>query len=184
MLGNIVAGTFSAGVAPSTNSYESIATVTVGSGGQSTITFSSIPSTYKHLQIRAIAKSAGAFTQGRVKVNSDTSSVYTLHQLTGNGSTATSNGYANEAGPVTIPIRMPDTANIFGVIVMDILDYQNTSKFKTIRTLGGADLNGSGSMILSSNLFRSTSAISQLDFDGNGENFAQYSQFALYGIKD
>ena len=166
------------------SSYESIATVTVGSGGQSTITFSSIPSTYKHLQIRAIAKSAGAFTQGRVKVNSDTSSVYTLHQLTGNGSTATSNGYANEAGPVTIPIRMPDTANIFGVIVMDILDYQNTSKFKTIRTLGGADLNGSGSMILSSNLFRSTSAISQLDFDGNGENFAQYSQFALYGIKD
>jgi hypothetical protein len=165
-------------------SYESITTVTVGSGGQSTITFSSIPSTYKHLQIRAIAKSAGAFTQGRVKVNSDTSSVYTLHQLTGNGSTATSNGYANEAGPVTIPIRMPDTANIFGVIVMDILDYQNTSKFKTIRTLGGADLNGSGSMILSSNLFRSTSAISQLDFDGNGENFAQYSQFALYGIKD
>jgi hypothetical protein len=165
-------------------SYESIATVTVGSGGQSTITFSSIPSTYKHLQIRAIAKSAGAFTQGRVKVNSDTSSVYTLHQLTGDGSTASSNGYANEAGPVTIPIRMPDTANIFGVIVMDILDYQNTSKFKTIRTLGGADLNGSGSMILSSNLFRSTSAISQLDFDGNGENFAQYSQFALYGIRD
>jgi hypothetical protein len=184
MLGNIVAGTFSAGVPPVTNSYESIATVTVGSGGQSTITFSSIPSTYKHLQIRAIAKSAGAFTQGRVKVNSDTSSVYTLHQLTGDGSTASSNGYANEAGPVTIPIRMPDTANIFGVIVMDILDYQNTSKFKTIRTLGGADLNGSGSMILSSNLFRSTSAISQLDFDGNGENFAQYSQFALYGIRD
>jgi hypothetical protein len=168
----------------STSSYESISTVTVGSGGQSTITFSSIPSTYKHLQIRAIAKSAGAFTQGRVKVNSDTSSVYTLHQITGNGSTVTSNGYANEAGPVTIPIRMPDTASIFGVIVMDILDYQNTNKFKTIRTLGGADLNGSGSMILSSNLFRSTSAISQLDFDGNGENFAQYSQFALYGIKD
>jgi hypothetical protein len=39
-------------------------------------------------------------------------------------------------------------------------------------------------MILSSNLFRSTLAISQLDFDGNGENFAQYSQFALYGIRD
>ena len=167
-----------------TNSYESIATVTVGSGGQSTITFSSIPSTYKHLQVRGIARSAGAFTQGRIKVNSDTGSNYTLHQLTGNGSTATASGFANEAGPVTIPIRMPDTANIFGAFVMDILDYQNTSKFKTIRTLGGADLNGSGSMILSSNLFRSTSAISQLDFDGNGENFAQYSQFALYGIKD
>ena len=167
-----------------TNSYESIATVTVGSGGQSTITFSSIPSTYKHLQIRGIARSAGAFTQTRIKINSDTGSNYTLHQLTGTGSTATANAYPNETGPVPVPIRMPDTANIFGAFVMDILDYQNTSKFKTIRTLGGADLNGSGSMILSSNLFRSTSAISQLDFDGNGENFAQYSQFALYGIRD
>ena len=56
MIGNIVAGTFSAGVAPVTSSYESIATVSVGSGGQSSIVFSSIPSTYKHLQLRAIAR--------------------------------------------------------------------------------------------------------------------------------
>jgi hypothetical protein len=168
-----------------TGSYDALASYTVPSGGVSTITFAGLPTggQYKHLQIRVIAKSAGAFTQGRVKINSDTSSVYTLHQITGNGSSASANGYANEAGPITIPIRMPDTANIFGVIVMDILDYQDTNKFKTIRTLGGADLNGSGSVIFSSNLWRSTSAITQLDFDGNGENFAQHSQFALYGIR-
>ena len=41
---------------PVLNSYESIATVTVGAGGTSTITFSSIPTGYTHLQIRGIAQ--------------------------------------------------------------------------------------------------------------------------------
>lgn len=36
---------------PSTD-YDSIATTTVGAGGAASITFSSIPSTYQHLQIR------------------------------------------------------------------------------------------------------------------------------------
>jgi hypothetical protein len=38
-----------------TTSYESIETVTVGSGGSATVlTFSSIPATYTHLQIRVL----------------------------------------------------------------------------------------------------------------------------------
>jgi hypothetical protein len=42
------------------NSYESIATTTVGSGGSATVTFSSIPATYKHLQVRTLIRSAGS----------------------------------------------------------------------------------------------------------------------------
>ena len=59
----------------STNSYESIQTVTVGSGGQSTISFTSIPSTYKHLQIRMLARATGASTVGLIRFNSDASGV-------------------------------------------------------------------------------------------------------------
>jgi hypothetical protein len=67
---------------------------------------------------------------------------------------------------------------------MDILDYANTSKNKTIRMLSGNDRNGSGDIILISGLWASTSAINQIDLRlESAANFAQYSQFALYGIK-
>jgi len=62
------------------NSYESIQTVTVGAGGTATVTFSSIPATYTHLQIRGIAR-ASADTQLDVTLNSDTGSNYSYHTL-------------------------------------------------------------------------------------------------------
>ena len=55
MIGNAIAGLYAGGVPPVTTAYESIATTTLSST-QATITFSSIPSTYEHLQIRWIAK--------------------------------------------------------------------------------------------------------------------------------
>jgi hypothetical protein len=179
-----ILGILASSMRGSTNSYESIATTTVGSGGQSTITFSSIPSTYKHLQIRFLTRSASSFTQVGMKINSDTGANYAAHQLTGNGSSATAAAGSSVSGPVTVPIRVPDTASIFGGAVMDVLDYANTSKYKTFRTLSGADLNGSGQIILASTLWMNSNAITQIDFTtSDGFNFAQYSQIALYGIK-
>ena len=70
--------------------YESISTVTVGAGGTSSISFSSIPSTYKHLQIRFIGTCtvSGEYSQAvYMRVNSDTGSNYSRHSLGGNGST-------------------------------------------------------------------------------------------------
>ena len=68
--------------------FESIATTTVGSGGQSTITFSSIPSTYKHLQIRYAAKNSGTsenFVAMKWVYNSDTAANYSNHYIYGSG---------------------------------------------------------------------------------------------------
>jgi hypothetical protein len=173
---NSIVGLLDAGIPASTNSYESISTVPVGAGGTSTITFSSIPSTYKHLQIRGLVK-FGAASYGNIRFNGDTTAAnYRSHGLFGNGSTATANTAANAAySPF-------DGAAQWGSFVLDILDYTNTSKYKTTRELGGWDNNGSGLSYLASNLWMSTSAINQIVFT-TPSTFQEYSSFALYGIK-
>ncbi len=149
----------SGGVAASTNSYESIATVTVGAGGSASISFTSIPSTYTHLQIRGIARTdrtAYFLDYGKVTFNSDSSSVYTTHHLQGDGSTTST--YADSNIAFTWMMRFaavasPTPSNTFGAFVVDILDYKDTNKFKTIRNLGGADANGAGELGLYSGLW-------------------------------
>lgn len=171
--------------------YESIQTVTVGSGGSSTITFSSIPNTYKHLQIRAIARGGSASTLDAIKLtfNGDGSSsnYVTLHQLYGSGSgtpasqSSTSNGWIYQS----YITGANATSNVFGTFVTDIFDYSSTNKNKTTRTLAGSDQNGSGFVTFGSGLWmNSSTAINSITMvvDG-GSNFAQPSQFALYGIK-
>jgi hypothetical protein len=185
---NIIAGTLSVGVTPSTTSYESIATVSVGSGGAANVEFTSIPSTYTHLQIRAISRSDRVSSAGDgmiVRLNSDTGNNYAYHYIQGDGASATA-GADSSVSSMIIPRSgsASQTAGIFGVTVLDILDYKNTNKYKTIRTLGGNDANGSGIVAFFSGLWQNTNAVTSITIDQqNGPNFVQYTQFALYGIK-
>jgi hypothetical protein len=173
----------------SPNSYESIATVTVGAGGSSTITFSSIPSTYNHLQIRWIAReNTGSVSTPdeniRIRFNSDTGSNYSIHRLKGSGSSTYADAYANESDVVATGFSGNGaTASIYGAGVIDILDYANTNKYKTVRMLSGVDQNGSGSVWFNSGGWRNTSAINSIELRESTNGFAQYSSFALYGIK-
>jgi hypothetical protein len=184
MLNNIV-GLLDAGIPASVGSYDSIATA-IGTGSSGTITFSSIPSTYKHLQIRALAR--GTFADNNtypdVRFNGDTGSNYSWHILDGNGSSASAGGAANQtsAGVPTFTAGN-STANIFGVMVMDILDYTNTNKNKTVRYLGGHDQNGAGILRFGSGAWRNTAAITSITFTVSSQNWATNTQFALYGIK-
>ena len=168
-------------------SYESIATTTVGSGGTSTITFSSIPGTYKHLQIRMIGRSSRSANDGYavVRFNSDTGSNYSYHSLAGNGTAASAGGSGSVNYPTLLYFPAASrSANIFGVAVLDLLDYQNTNKNKTIRVLDGYDSNGAGWIELGSGAWYNTNAITSITItEFNGQNFAQYSHAALYGIK-
>lgn len=173
--------------------YESIATVTVGAGGRNTaIQFTSIPSTYTHLQFRYILRStsaSGAFNT-TCRFNSDsTAANYAGHRLQGNGTAAaagaqTGNGWAYFGGYSN---GAEVAANIFTVGVVDVLDYANTNKAKTIRTLSGYDANGSGYSMLTSSMWTGTAAINTIDiqFETSASSypFAQYSQIALYGIR-
>ena len=173
-----------------TGSFESIATTTVGVGGTGTVTFSSIPSTYKHLQIRGIARTnrASTYDGGYVQFNSDTTlSNYTLHILSGTGSAATSQGYSTAGGTgLQTPTTGGNTilANTFGPFVLDILDYTNTNKYKTIRAIGGFEDNTNARIQLVSGAWLNTSAITSITLDViTGTLYQQYSHFALYGIK-
>ena len=166
--------------------YESISTVTVGAGGVTSITFSSIPSTYQHLQVRAISRGTGAYTdqENYITFNGTSSNYYGGHFVIGNGSTASAN--VNAYTTVNVLPRLisaNSTASVFSTYVTDILDYANTNKNKTIRSLGGFDANGTGSMDYYSGLWMNTSAITSINIRPSTDNFAQYSSFALYGIK-
>jgi hypothetical protein len=170
-------------------SFESIATVTVGSGGASNVEFTSIPGTYTHLQIRGISKatnnpSATDWNLLYIETNSDTGSNYSEHRIEGNGSSVSATGSANTTKmAVSVESGSLQNANTFGVAVIDVLDYANTNKYKTFRGLGGADNNGSGVVSFHSGLWRSTNAITSIKLTPQASTFAQYTQFALYGIK-
>ena len=168
-----------------TGNYYSIATATVTSGGATTITFSSIPSTYTHLQIRGFSKDSrtNANTGFTMQINSDSGTNYSNHQVSGDGTTAAGYGLANDTSIGIGNSAGGSNANIFGAQIVDVLDYANTNKYKTIRTLGGHDENGSGYLGLFSGNWRNTTAITSLTILPLVANFAQYTSFALYGVK-
>jgi hypothetical protein len=185
---SLILGILDSGVTVLPSSYESIATVTVGSGGSATVEFTSIPGTYTHLQIRMLERATGSYNGGYVdgvQFNSDTASNYSWHELLGDGSSASAAAGATQTSMRAG--RMPAGgvgANIFGTSIIDILDYANTNKYKTIRTLGGFDSNSTtGTIVLGSGNWRSTSAITSIKLIPAADTFAQYSHFALYGIK-
>jgi hypothetical protein len=68
-------------------------------------------------------------------------------------------------------------------VILDILDYADTNKFKTTRSLTGFDRNGAGSVSFNSGNWRSGSAITSIRLFAGNNAFAQYSSLALYGIK-
>jgi hypothetical protein len=169
-----------------TNSYESISTTTVGSGGSASVTLSSIPATYTHLQIRGILRASYNLsnTSMRLTFNSDTGNNYDAHNLNGIGSSVTVG--AETSNPYIVFARGAYdglTSGIFTTFVIDILDYANTNKNKTIRVLNGYDANGEGQVSLRSGLWRSTSAITSINLFSNVGDIMQHSQFALYGIR-
>ncbi len=161
--------------------YESIATAT-GTGSSGTITFSSIPSTYTHLQVRF---NAIGTTSARIymRFNGDTASNYNTHCLIGDGSTAFATNYAQSQMTIAqdgygISTTYPNVG------IVDIIDYASTTKNKTIRVLTGMDKNTTlGEVGLYSGLWRSTSAVNSIVVRLDAGNFTTTSTVALYGIK-
>ena len=186
----ILASQISGHLTPTTG-FVSIATTTVGSGGASSVTFSGIPSVYTHLQLRILERGSqgGGYTSAglRLRMNSDTSTNYSWHVLRGSGSAASSE---NSVSADVIGLGEQATSasgnSTLSGLVIDILDYKDTNKYKTIRSLGGYDANGSGYVTFASGNWRNTNAITSLTLAYVGlpdEGFAQYSSFALYGIQ-
>ena len=167
------------------SSYESIATVT--GTGSSYLSFTSIPQTYTHLQLRGFVRdNVAALTQDPLylKMNNDTGNNYDYHSFFGDGATASGTSTL-AAGLMVIGTTTggSSSANIFGVCVVDILDYTNTNKYKTVRSLSGNDQNGSGRVGSYSGLWKSTAAVNRLDFGVSNYYDSVNTVWALYGIK-
>lgn len=178
--------------------YDALATVTVPSGGAASIEFAGIPTGYKHLQIRGINQT------NRTTYNTDNAIMllgngsidaganYSKHSLFSdylNGSVVYADGTANASNMSGLLFTTTGVSGAFGVFVIDILDYANTSKYKTVKVLSGADGNGTvagynPSVGLASGSWRNTAAITNIRLTPQlGTLFNQYSTFALYGVK-
>jgi len=162
---------------------------TIVSTATSTVTFSSIPGTYDdlYLVISATPDNSTYGTQPRLRLNGSTSaSVYSHTGLYGDGSSATSYRYPTGVGSyLEITNGSLATTNSSLSVVCHILNYANTSRFKTVLARAANDKNGSGDTSLVVGLFQSTAAITQVDVVTSGSltNLKAGSVIALYGVK-
>jgi hypothetical protein len=171
------------------SSYESIATLTAA-GGETSLSFTSIPATYQHLQIRGIYKDSYAtasYGEMWVRFNNDSGTNYSYHDLLGNGATVSAAGNSTQGQMILQASSVNGVASTFGVVLMDIHDYASTSKYKTLRSMQGADRNSTATnpsaVCLTSGLWQSTTAVNRVDLIRGTTSFAAGSTFALYGIR-
>lgn len=177
------------------NWYEAIATTLLGASATN-ITFSNIPADYTHLQLRMMLRTdRGTYGVDNftTRFNGDTGSNYSSHVLYTNlgNSTAVAGASVNDTWiQTTQNIGTSTGGNFYGVAIMDILDYKNTSKFKTVRMLTGMNANGTPAggdderIQLISGLWRNTNAITTIRIaPSNGTNFTANSRISLYGLR-
>ena len=193
----IMASAMSANLWQPQGAYDALATVTVGSGGVASVTFAGIPNTYKHLQIRGIAQDNRATynTSGLyMELNGDSGTNYSDHYLQASwvagATTAMSGGDVNSPHMAWIAqITSTVATSVFGAFIIDVLDYADTTKFKTARSLTGADANAEVAGYrpvprLASGSWRNTNAVTSIKFASMfGTTISQYSQFTLYGCR-
>jgi len=169
--------------------FVSLATFNISSN-TATVTFSSIPSTYQHLQVRIMSRCTRAAANGNlnIQLNSDTGANYASHELSGDGAAFSATGSTGSSAPSIS--RSPGTttnADVFAGTIIDIHDYANTTKNKVIRSLYGYDNNSTttaGTIGMRSILWLNTAAINTLTFtSASASSFTSGSVFSLYGIK-
>ena len=155
--------------------YSQIATQTLSSNVTS-VTFAGIPGTYTDLVlIGNFAKTADSGSWFRV--NSDSGSNYSTTDVRGNGSSDSSGRDTNQTNGRYFRGLANTTADNF--IVMQFMNYSNTTTYKTILTRGN-NANGAEANV---NLWRSTSAITEINLITASGTYTSGSIFALYGIK-
>jgi hypothetical protein len=181
----IMASAVSGNLTPTTG-FCSIATTTVTSGAPATITFSSIPQIYKHLQIRLSARgTAGNAYDVFMRFNSDSGTNYSRHFIYGDN---TVNVGSTVSGTYIHIAQIPyntTLANTYGGAITDILDYTNTNKNKPVRSLEGKNMNGAATPTvgLFSGTWYNTAAVTSITLSLPGDGFENYTSAALYGIE-
>jgi hypothetical protein len=155
------------------STYTPIATYTA-SGSVSTVTFSSIPSTYTDLVLIGFAKDSNNYTG--MRVNNDSSSIYSRTIMTWNGSSA---GSSRTSGANTLYVGGNDTN--YEVTRYNFMNYSNTTPYKTIL---GVQTIANATSVAQVGLWRSTSAINEIDiYSVSGATILAGTTWTLYGIQ-
>ena len=158
--------------------YTPIASITLGAAASS-VTFSSIPQTYTDLVLVMNTKGSTA-NYPRVIINSDSGSNYSRTYLTGTGTSAVSGRNSNLVGNASLTAYAVNSSSNFVLnIIVNVFNYSNTTTYKTM--LSKANDANTG-VDLSSILWRSTSAITNLQLALDTGDYASGSTFNLYGI--
>jgi hypothetical protein len=159
---------------PST--YEPIATTTLSTTSTS-ITFSSIAATYTDLRLVLVGKNGVGSNSTRLRFNGDTATNYSRTYVEGDGSAASSG--RNSSGTSII---VGDNRTTIGLQTVDIFSYAG-STYKTVLCTTSNDTNGAGTINATVGLWRSTSAITSVEFS-LADPFSIGTTATLYGIKN
>jgi hypothetical protein len=169
------------------SSYESIATATPTGAS---VTFSSIPQTYKHLQVRMITRVSSSTTSDVIfTVNGASSSGdYAVNHVRGAAPTSTGAYFDSSVAYLTAlqSAGTGSTSDLFGVAIIDFNDYANTTRQKSMWSVYGTVFpsTSNGQIRIQGSLYRYTTAISSLTFtDSSAGNFISGTRISLYGIK-
>lgn len=156
-----------------------------GSAASVNFNLSGIDPTYKHLQLRYVARTSQSTPYGDVlfRLNGDSGSNYAWHQLRGNGSSVSSSAFTSQAQILLETTGNTATSNNFGAGVTDVLDAFSTSKNTTIRVLIARAESGDNGIFLKSGVWLNTSAVTSLSVSVPSANFLSGSRFSLYGSK-
>jgi hypothetical protein len=150
------------------------------------ITFSNIPSTYTHLQIRWVGRVSVAqtFDNMSMRINGDTGNNYSLAYLLGDRTNDGANAFGGQSSVLVGRLTAASAgAGYFGTGIIDILDYKNTNKNKIVRVLSGADIGSAGTVyILGGGRFNTATITSLTIIPDSASNFVTNTSFALYGI--
>lgn len=160
--------------------YEPIATTTLGSAASS-ITFSSIPGTYTDLRVVLVGTlTAGGFLPQLRLNNVSTGTLYSYTNMQGNGTAASSNRQTSqntfEWGDLAV-----DSTTIPFFATVDIFSYAGSTNKTCLFTLNN-DNNGSGNVQYTVGLFRSTSAITEVNIRQGSTTYKAGTVATLYGI--
>jgi hypothetical protein len=167
-------------------SFDLLETQVLGSAAAS-VTFSNLNSsygaTYQHLQLRITARDAGSNASFGIRFNGNSSSIYSRHELNGNGSNVTSAaGTSENVGYLGTGATSSSATGVFTGIVVDIVDPFETTKNKVLRAFNGTT--SPNNVFLVSNLWANTEAVTSIQILSRfGTNLAANSRFSLYGIK-
>jgi hypothetical protein len=179
-------GLLSQGGGAGAGTFELIQTAT-GTGSSGVVTFSSIPATYKHLQLRIVGRSTFANTgdEGATLTFNGVTSGYANHFLISDPSSvyAFSQTSQSSIGNLIFVPQNNQTSGYVSYTMIDVVDYTDTNKYKTVRGVNGYHGGTPKNLRTSTHYVNTTSAISSLTLTLSQGNWTTSSRLSLYGIR-